>query len=403
MHLLQSVAGLATGLLWASSVAASPVELVERQTPAAWSTYTKNGVFYPSQQATSWRTLYARSLQLPDDSILITWEDYDPTVAEAYWPIYKSVDGGASFQNFSRVHDQVNGWGAWYQPFLFTLPQAMGKYAAGTVLMAGVSTPRNLSSAYIDLYASTDGAATWSFVSHIVYGAGPETVTNGDKAVWEPFLMMYDGQLVCYYSSQTDASYAQKLAHKTTKDLSSWSAEVNDVAMPTYSQRPGMATVAYSPKSALYVLTFEYCGGPISSGCPVYFKTATNPLQFQSATAHPILPNGGSSNPNGSPYVIWVPAPNATDGSGLFIANGSSREEIFLNTDAVDPNGWRAVNVGQWSAYSRSLRLVSTPAMSPAHGRSMLFIANGGNIGCSGNCYNYVADALVPVPSYPSS
>ena len=126
-------------LLLATALLSSASPLVERA-PTAWSNYNDNGVFYPLQNATSWRTLYARTLQLPDESLLLTWEDYDPDVALAYWPIYKSTDGGVSFKPLSRVQDQVNGWGAWYQPFLYTLPQSMGGYPAGTILLAGTST-----------------------------------------------------------------------------------------------------------------------------------------------------------------------------------------------------------------------------------------------------------------------
>ena len=86
----------------------------------------------------------------------------------------------------------------------------------------------------------------------------------------------------------------------------------------------------------------------------------------------------------------------------MFIANGASREEVFINTDALDANGWKPVNVGQWSAYSRSLRIVDTPSNSAAGGKKKLLIANGGNIGCSGSCYNYVATGLVDIPTYPN-
>lgn len=388
-----------SALFLSLALAATATPLVARA-PQAWSNYNDNGVFYPLQNATSWRTLYARTLQLPDKSILLTWEDYDPNVAKAYWPIYKSTDGGVSFNPLSRVQDMVNGWGAWYQPFLFTLPQAMGGYPAGTILLAGTSTPRDLSQAYIDLYASKDQGKTWSFVSHIVYGPGPETVTNGDKAVWEPFLMVYNNQLVCFYSTQVDPAHAQKLAHKTTSDLTKWSNEVEDVAQSDYNARPGMTTVAYSPISKKYVMTFEYCGARDYGGCPAHFKTANSPLEFGSAEVKPIIPNNGDLNPNGSPYVIWTAVPGKSN-QGIFIMDGNSREEVFLNTDALDPNGWRAVNVGQWSAYSRSLRIISTPANSAAAGKNKLLIANGGNIGCQGSCYNFVATGLVDIPTYP--
>ncbi|KAH7075740.1 hypothetical protein BKA63DRAFT_413624 [Paraphoma chrysanthemicola] len=366
--------------------------------PAAWTNFNDNGVFYPDQAATSWRTLYGRTLQLPDKSLLLSWEDYDPKAAMTYFPIYKSTDGGATFQNFSRVNDQINGWGNWYQPFLYTLPQAFGGYPAGTILLAGVSTPRSLAQAYIDLYASTNQGTDWQFVSHIVYGPGPETIARGDKAVWEPFLLLYQGQLICYYSTQVDPNHNQKLAHKTTTDLRNWSNEVNDVAKTDTNARPGMATVAYSPISKKYVMTFEFCGGPLTSGCPVYYKVTNNPLNFDSAIEQPIIPNDGNLNPNGSPFVIYV----SKGATGIFIANGNSREEIFVNTDAVDPNGWKPVDVGQWSAYSRELRIIRTPSDSAAKGVSKLLITNGGNVGCSGSCYNFVANGVVDIPSYPA-
>ncbi|KAH7146328.1 hypothetical protein EDB81DRAFT_651383 [Dactylonectria macrodidyma] len=365
-----------------------------------WTNYNNNPVFKPKQEATSWRTLYGRTLQLPDKSLLLSWEDYDPDSALTYFPIWKSTDGGASYKNFSRVDDQVNGWGNWYQPFLYSLPQDFGGYRRGTILLAGVSTPRNLSEAYIDLYASTNQGLNWEFVSHIVYGPGPETVNQGDQAVWEPFLLMNKGELICYYSTQVDPRYNQKLSHKTTKDLRKWSKAVDDVAVPDENQRPGMATVAYSPISKKYVMTFEYCGGPLTGGCPVYYKVSKDPLKFGAADFQPIIPGNGQLNPNGSPFVIWAPEPGK-ENKGVFIANGNSREELFVNTDAVNPNGWKPVSVGQWSAYSRELRIIDTPERSAAEGEQKLLITNAGNIGCQGSCYNYIADGLVDIPNYP--
>ncbi|KAM5342777.1 hypothetical protein ACJ41O_013743 [Fusarium nematophilum] len=387
-------------LMLAGNVLASAIT---KRAPQPWTNFNNNGVFYPDRSAESWRTVYARSLQLPDKSILISWEDYDPTAKLTYWPIYKSTDGAATFEPFSRVEDQVNGWGNWYQPFLYALPQDFGGYPKGTILLAGVSTPRNLSEAYIDLYASTNGGKDWEFVSHIVYGPGPETIRNGDKAVWEPFFLMYKGELVCFYSTQVDPKHGQKLSHKTTRDLRHWSNEVDDVAQPNYGDRPGMTTVAYSPISKKYVMTFEYCGGPLASGCPVYHKVSKSPLTFGSVDPVPIIPGDGNLNPNGSPYIIWTPEPGKGGEKGVFIMNGNSREELFINTDAVDPNGWKPLDVKQWSAYSRSLRIIDTPASSPAKGEKKLLIMNGGNMGCSGSCYNYVVSGVVDIPTYPQS
>ncbi|KAI3391085.1 hypothetical protein diail_7963 [Diaporthe ilicicola] len=387
---------LAALILAATALATS----VSPRAVEPWTNFNDNAVFMPKENATSWRTLYGRTVQLPDLSLLLSWEDYDPDTILTYFPIYKSTDGGASYEPFSRVEDQVNGWGNWYQPFLYSLPQDIGGYPMGTILHAGVSTPRNLSQAYIDLYASTNQGKDWAFVSHIVYGPGPETTTAGDKAVWEPFLMMHEGQLICYYSTQTDPKYNQKLSHKTTNDLREWSTEVDDVAKDDFEQRPGMATVAYSPVSKQYVMTFENCG--LDGGCPVHYKVSPDPLKFGAVADYPLIPGDSDLNPQGSPFVIWTSVPG-NESEGIFIANGASREEVFVNTDAVDPNGWKPVDVGQWSAYSRELRIIQTPKGSASDGKRKLLITNGGNIGCSGSCYNFVADGVVDIPNYPLS
>lgn len=229
---------------------------------------------------------------------------------------------------------------------------------------------------------------------------GPETVTNSDKAVWESFFLMHEGQLVVYYSTQTDPNHSQKLVYATTTDLKTWSDEVDVVAQPNPSERPGMAVVAFSPNSNKWVLVFEYCGSSFADGCPVHHKVSDNPLNFGEQEPLPIIPDDANLNPNGSPYVIWTDA--TEDGSGLFIMNGNSREEVFVNTDAVDPTGWKPVNIDHFSSYSRELSIIRTPADSAVEGNPRMFAANGGNIGCSGDCYNYVADALVGVPSYPA-
>ncbi|KAK2812628.1 hypothetical protein FQN50_001274 [Emmonsiellopsis sp. PD_5] len=348
--------------------------------------YTNNVVFQPGADYTSWRTIYGRSLQLPDDSLLTTWENYPPEPPQMAFPIYKSTDYGLTWSEFSRVEDTVNGWGLRYQPTLYALPQDFGGYPAGTILLSSASVPVDLSQAYIDLYASQDGGLTWEFVSHIAYGAGPETIRDGNDAIWEPFFLMHEGQLICYYSDQRDPLHAQKLLHVTTSDLRTWSEPVDDVAHAEFGNRPGMAIVAHIESTNKYIMTYEICGPP---GCVVNYKVSDSPLTFGSAPDTPLVV--GDVVPYGSPYVIWTPHPDRTDGSGLIIMNGSNREEVFVNEDAADPNGWRMVNVGQWSAYSRQLNIINV------EGERKLMITNGGNMG--DGSLNYVVCGVVGIPT----
>ncbi|KAJ5150919.1 uncharacterized protein N7482_010171 [Penicillium canariense] len=364
--------------------------VVSNPKPTPFTDFTDYIFFYPPADAVSWKTLYARSLQLPDESLLMTWENYPAEPPLVNHPIFKSVDGGSTWTNFSAIQDQVNGWGMRFQPFLFTLPQAMGRYAAGTILAAGVSTPKSLTGGvYIDLYASTDNAATWNFVSHVAYGAGPETTATGDAALWEPFLMVYNNQLVCFFSDQRDPAHSQKLSHVTTTDLVNWSAAVDDVAYANVGDRPGMTTVAHIESTNRYIMTYEYCG---SGGCAVYYRTASSPLEFNSATGIALRSNGTSKRvPVSSPNVIWTKHPNRTDGSGLILAGAANEGAVYVNEDAADPAGWKLVDVGQWAAYSRSMRIVTIK------GNKKLLFGNGGNMG--NPAYNSVACGVTEIPT----
>ncbi|KAH8600668.1 Sialidase [Bisporella sp. PMI_857] len=358
--------------------------------PAPFSDFNNNVVFVPGSDYTSWRTIYARPLQLPDNSLLMTWENYPPEPPKAYFPIYRSTDGGATWSEYSRVQDLVNGWGNRYQPFLYLLEQPFAGFPKNTILCAGASVPADLSKAYIDLYASQDNGLSWQFVSHIAYGSGPETVPNGNKAIWEPFLMIYGSQMICYFSDQRDPLHGQKLTHVTSTDLKTWSTQVDDVAYSTYGDRPGMTTVAHIKSTKKYIMTYEYCG---SANCQAYYKVSTSPLNFLSATGYPVASNDSSHTvPHGSPYVIWTENPARNDGSGLIIMNGNSVEGVFVNVDSAPVDGWKLVNVGQWSAYSRALKIINV------QGKKKLLLANGGNMVSNTEC-NYVVCGVVEIPT----
>jgi hypothetical protein len=151
-------------------------------------TYSNVVIFDPPSNYTIPRTLYARNEQLPNGDILATWENYSPEPPAVYFPIYRSSDHGETWTEISRVHDTANGLGLRYQPFLYYLPERVGRFRAGTLLLAGSSIPTDLSSTQIDLYASQDQGHTWKFVSHIAAG-GEAIPNNGLTPVWEPFLL----------------------------------------------------------------------------------------------------------------------------------------------------------------------------------------------------------------------
>jgi hypothetical protein len=173
-----------------------------------FSTFSNVTVFTPPSNYTDPQVLYARTVELENGVLLATWENYSPEPPLVYFPIFESCDGGETWKEISRIHDQVNGWGLRYQPFLYELPARVGKFPKGTILASGNSIPTDLSLTRIDVYASRDKGYTWEFVSNVAAG-GAAIPNNGVPAIWEPFLMYYKGQIINYFSDQRDPLYGQ--------------------------------------------------------------------------------------------------------------------------------------------------------------------------------------------------
>ena len=106
---------------------------------------------------------------------------------------------------------------------------------AGTIIAGANSIPSDLSQTKIDVYASTDKGKTWNFVvgsldvlrasthpeitfsqSHVASG-GAAIPENGQTPIWEPFFLVYNNQLVLYYSDQRDPAHGQKLVYVPTE------------------------------------------------------------------------------------------------------------------------------------------------------------------------------------------
>ena len=321
-----------------------------------FSTFSNITIFTPPSNYTDPRVLYARTVELEGGVLLATWENYSPEPPLVYFPIFKSIDGGETWKEISRVTDQVNNWGLRYQPFLYELPISIGKFKAGTVLLAGNSIPTDLNYTKIDVYASEDKGCTWEFVSHVASG-GAAIPDNGIPAIWEPFLMVYDGKIVLYYSDQRDANYGQKLVHQVSGDLLTWNPLVDDVKYPVYTARPGMTTITQLPNKK-YMMTYEYGGGPLASGSttysfPVYYRISSSPLTFDDAPGLPLISNDGTQ-PTSSPYITWSPVGGV---NGTIIVSSGSLSQVFVNQALGDAGAWKTVGTPEGVSYTRHLRV----------------------------------------------
>ncbi|KAF1987165.1 glycoside hydrolase family 93 protein [Aulographum hederae CBS 113979] len=297
------------------------------------------------------RTLYARTLLLSKqnatgDVLLATWENYSEE--PPYFPIYRSTDLGNTWSELSRVKDTVNGWGLRYQPFLYELPVPFGGFPAGTLLLAGSSIPEDLSITQIDLYASTNKGANWTFVSHVARG-GEAIPNNGETPVWEPFIMMWQDRLIVYYSDQRDPRYGQKMDHQSTRDLRRWDPPVDDIAVPAYNERPGMPTIAALPNGC-YIMTYE-AGNASPVSFAVYYRIASDPTKFLSAPVQKLRTTDGTV-PVGSPYVVWTPAggPN-----GTIVVTSGGASDVYLNRRLGATSAWIRRRTSAPASYTRSL------------------------------------------------
>lgn len=376
-----------TAALWGHSIASPAPQ--NSLSPTADGNFVNNIVYRPGPGHFHLQTLYGRTLQLKDGSHLLTWENYGPEPPLQSFPLLKSEDGGVTWSNFSKVEDQINGWGNRFQPHLYRLENDVGDYPAGTIILGGMSVQKDLEEAWLDVYTSSDEGLTWDLASQVVYAPGPETTANGDKAVWEPFFLEYEGSLVCYYSTQKDENHGQKLAHVTTNNLKDWSDEVNDVADPIYERRPGMTTVAHIKSTGKYVMTYEVCGHP-SGGCPSFFKVADSPLEFDLVEGQMIMANTGE-NPGSAPYIIWTSNPTKEDGSGIILMSGAQNDALYVNDDSVAADGWRRFDIEQERAHSRGMEVIDV------NGETKLMLASGGHMVFE-NTNNWVSIGVIDIP-----
>lgn len=122
------------------------------------STFNNVTIFQPPSTWSDQSTSYGRTVLLSDNNndvntLLATWSFFPP--GRPYSPIFRSLDSGRTWKNFSQVFwEAAPTGGIILQPFLFELPEKVGKYPAGTVLIAPNAIPEGFSSTNIQLYAS---------------------------------------------------------------------------------------------------------------------------------------------------------------------------------------------------------------------------------------------------------
>lgn len=320
---------------------------------------------------------YARAVRLTSGAagksrtMLATYQAFGPSG----FPLFRSDDDGRTWRSYSSI--PVSGVAL--QPYLYELPRKYAGLPKGALLFA-CNNFGTFTSTAIQLYVSTDRGLTWKLQSTVATGGAPDT-TNGATPVWEPFLLLHEGRLICYYSDQRDPEFGQKLAHQTTRDLKTWGPVVNDATGTAYAERPGMTTIARL-RGDLWIMTYEF-GEPDDPANPdqdeysyhVHYRIARDPEEFRFAKDTPLVDQDGGA-PNGAPVVSWS---DSGGRDGTIIVTGNDDQDLFINRHLGDPRRWTRLSTPIPAGYSRQ----SIPLDGPGapHDRGLVFIVTGAQYG----------------------
>lgn len=295
------------------------------------------------------------------------------TCGEFVFPIYVSYNKGKNWdkvgeiQNDDSIHPdewlssktgeavaqtdpdaKLYQWQIHNCPQILILPEKMGDLPAGTLICAGnaVTIEKDatrvsdagdggLWKTSMDLYYSLDKGKTWKYISTIAKGGRN---LMGYDPVWEPCLLWYKGQLVCYYSDERIEDYAnsQKLVHTVTTDGVNWSELVDDLYLPGDNKRPGMPVVTQL-ENGKWMMVYEGVG--ISNPLTSFYKLSDDPLNWDSNDIGKALWRGGS------PYVITL-----ADGR---VAAMTGDTGILINSEKDATGEWVMYNSGAPTGFNR--------------------------------------------------
>jgi hypothetical protein len=317
-------------------------------------------------------------------TVLATFERNagDSTDPPPGWLIYRSTDDGQSFSKLSEVAPAVHpDWTFTVQPHLMELSQAAGGFPAGTLLLATGLMPDPITQTELQVYASTDHGATWSYVSDIAT-AGP-----GGSGVWEPFLnQLPDGRIVAYYSHEGVSGHSQIIAEKVSSDGGkTWGTETPIWQSADLSDRPGMPTVARMGNGK-YLMSVEDCGAP-GDYCAAHTKISSDGLTWGSGAGdmgtQAVAASGHRMH--GNPFVTWSPA-GSQNGTVILVGKdvttsnpdqmaGNHGQTLFVNYNYGTGTWWELTAPVPWVAggYQSGYRSAALPS---SDGTDLLYLTS---------------------------
>jgi len=256
---------------------------------------------------------YGRSIQLQhsgawNGTIISTFEHWHFGGGPQPCIIRQSTDEGRSWTTIANVFDPQGSDTIW-QPALFEMPQQMGGYPAGTLVLVFVAIEGgNPNLSEFKLFHSTNHGASWTYSNTFEIGR------NDQHGVWEPNLAMDGlGRLVCYFSDERQApNYSQFInAIPSTDGGDHWGAEFPVVYHQGSNVRPGMFTTARLPNGQ-YIGFYENGGEQFYR---IFYKLSPDGINWGNVADYgTVVGTPDGRWPTGSPQVVWDPlgGPNGT-------------------------------------------------------------------------------------------
>lgn len=218
--------------------------------------------------------------------------------------IARSLNQGDTWSDIAKVYETIDPTlEACWNPCLIELPEKVGHYDAGTIVMAGISIDAGQErKAMLNIWVSTDVGETWHEISTVVS-------TDFQHGIWEPHLIYEDGYLYCFFADDRgDAikTHDQTIAYNRTNDLLSWGETVGVVFGQNLTSRPGMPVVTKMGNGE-YFLVYEYGIDGAFNGVPIYFKTSKFIDKWGKYDDGSLLLSTNESRGGSAPFCIWFP------------------------------------------------------------------------------------------------
>lgn len=276
-----------------------------------------NGVQYP--------TIISLSHNKENNGVLLcSFEVFDK--GETSFRIMKSSDYGESWEQISAVYETADSsLSAAWEPCLFELPDTLGDYPEGTVLLGGISVDDGCKSkTRLSVYASGDCGQSWSEISAVDEAGG---VGDG---IWEPYFVYDGGYLYCFYSDDSDPFYSQTIVYKKTADGVNWGEKVPVVVSENPQDRPGMPVIT-KMGNGKYFICYELGNG---EGYPIYCKMSDSIDNWDESDIGKRITTAFKRTIGSAPCCVWMPAGGE---NGTLIVSGKygskGNNELFVSFD----------------------------------------------------------------------